>query len=290
MIDCKTILLPNVFGGDVLQTELLYSVLEEVPKAEQYLLDARDISFVKPYGIIALLLSTRHLAARSKYPLQVKNIPPIIHAYLQRMDFFDACQTWLVTSDSPEDDWTRNAHTRNLLEITVISGPDDVATVAQRTLQVFSRWLRISNLNNLIFVISELCSNIYQHSGDQYGCVLIQKYESKVYGQVSVHLAVGDLGCGIRGSLMTRHSDLGQRPIDYLRAAMSGRTARQTGRGGLGLQRVEQIVKQQGGYLWIRSETAGLLLQNSSRIIPKISLPNLPGTQIALGFESPLQT
>jgi hypothetical protein len=69
---------------------------------------------------------------------------------------------------------------------------------------------------------------------------------------------------------------------------MKGRTSRQTGRGGLGLPRVDQIVRQQGGYLWLRSETAALLRRGSDDLIQKEALPHVPGTQIAIGFQAPL--
>jgi len=288
--DCEVVTLPNVLGGDVLPVEQFYAALAEVPKAKQYILDAKHISFVKPYGIIALLLATRQLAAHSEYPLQLKNIPSNIHSYLQRMNFFNVSHNWLTTPDTLEESWARSAYTPNLLEITVISNSDDVLNIVSRASRIFSRWLILPDLNGLLSVISELCANVYEHSQDQLGCVLIQKHSSEQQGYVQVHLSVGDIGCGIRGSLAAIHKDIGPEPIKHLLAVMQGRTSRQTGRGGLGLPRVEQIVRQQNGYLWIRSETAALLRRGANDLIQKTSLTYLPGTQIAIGFQAPLSS
>jgi hypothetical protein len=201
----ELITLPNVLGGNVLRVEQLHTALSRVPTAKQYILDAKRINFIRPYGVVTLFLATRQLAAQSEHPIQLKNISPEVHSYLQRMDFFSASQTWLKASDALEDSWLRSQYTPNLLEITVISNSEDVMNAVSRSSRIFSRWLKINDLSGLLSVISELCANVYEHSQDKLGCVLIQKYESEKYGQVGVHLSVGDIGQGIRGSLATKH-------------------------------------------------------------------------------------
>lgn len=108
-------------------------------------------------------------------------------------------------------------------------------------------------------------------------------------GRVDVCLAVGDLGCGIRGSLAARHGEFGEDPLDYLQAAMGGKTARSTGRGGLGLRRVEQIAGSEGGYLWLRSETAAILSRGPRKAQGRGELISVPGTQVAVEFHAPLR-
>jgi hypothetical protein len=255
------------------------------------MLDARAVSFVRPYGAIALVIAARLLSERSGRPVQLENLDNEVHLYLQRMNLFEVGRSWLQPTHPLEDEWTRDPQTPNLLELTTIAGPNDVTSIVSAAERVFSHWLMVPNLGSLLSALSELCANVYQHSGDSYGCVLIQKYESHTRGQVLVCLAVEDLGCGIRGSLTERYGDeIGQEPLDYLYAALQGRTARNTGRGGLGLRRVEQIASLEGGHLWLRSETAAILSRGPGQAQGQQNLVSIPGTQVAMEFHAPLQT
>lgn len=253
------------------------------------MLDARAVSFVRPYGAIALVIAARLLSERSGRPVQLENLDNEVHLYLQRMNLFEVGRSWLQPTHPLKDEWTRDPQTPNLLELTTIAGPNDVTSIVSAAERVFSRWLMVPNLGSLLSALSELCANVYQHSGDSYGCVLIQKYESHTRGQVLVCLAVEDLGCGIRGSLTKRYGEIGQEPLDYLYEALRGRTARHTGRGGLGLRRVEQIASLEGGHLWLRSETAAILSRGPNRAQGRQSLVHVPGTQVAVEFHAPLR-
>jgi len=281
---------PNVLGGDTQDAEQLFSVVERARAATHYALDMRAVSFVRPYGVIALIAAARLLSARSGHPVRLDNLADQVHPYLHRMDLFDVGCDWLRPASSLDERWARNPHTRNLLELTIVTGPEDVTAVASRARTIFSRWLMVPNLGSLLTILSELCANIYQHSGDRLGCVLIQKYEKVALRQAIVIVAVGDLGRGIRGSLIARHNDLGQEPLDYLHAAMSGKTARNTGRGGLGLRHVEQIAASEGGYLWLRSETAAILSRGPGAVLDFPGLTSVPGTLVTVEFHAPLRT
>jgi hypothetical protein len=159
----------------------------------------------------------------------------------------------------------------------------------ERARRIFSRWLPIPDLNNLLRVLSELCSNIYQHSGDSHGCALIQKYEERMQDRVSVCLAVGDLGCGVAESLRARHGSIGSEPLDYLKAALAGRSSRAT-RGGLGLRWTEEIARSAGGYLWLRSDTAALLARSPGEVSAYTDLAPVGGTQVAVELHGPLNS
>ena len=281
---------PNVLRGNTQAIERFYSIIESAPPADQYTLDVGTMSFVKPYGVIALIIAARCLSGRSGRPVLLENLADQVHSYLHRMNFFKVGSDWLQPTDTLGEEWDRNPQTSNLLELTVMTGPKDVEAVISRAESIFSHWLMVPNLGSLLTVLSELCANIYQHSEDRYGCVLIQKYESLTRGQVIVNLAVGDLGCGIRGSLVARHGEIGQEPLDYLYEALRGRTARHTGRGGLGLRRVEQIASSEGGHLWLRSETAAILSRGPGQAQGQRNLVSIPGTQVAVEFHAPLRT
>jgi hypothetical protein len=280
---------PNVLGGNTQAVEGFYSIIGSVPPTEQHTLDMSAVSFIKPYGVIALVIAARGLSMLSGRSVHLSNIPDKVHLYLHRMNLFQVGSDWLQTADTLGKEWSRNPQTANLLELTVITGPSDVELVISRAERIFSHWLLIPNLRRLLNVLSELCANVYQHSGDRYGCVLIQKYESFKRDQAIVNLAVGDLGCGIRGSLVARHGEIGQEPLDYLREAMSGRTARRTNRGGIGLRRVEQIAASEGGHLWLRSETAAILSRGPGKAKGHRDMVLVPGTQVAVEFHAPLR-
>ena len=97
------------------------------------------------------------------------------------------------------------------------------------------------------------------------------------------------MGCGIRGSLATRFGEFGNEQSDYLSAALDGKTSRETGRGGLGLSTIETTVDQEGGYLWLRSETAAIFSRGKyqRRISPSLSA--IPGAQVVVEFSAPMK-
>lgn len=287
-METMTLRVPDVLGADAQIVEHFWAVIGNTPLATQYSLDMRDVSFVRPYGVIALVMAARRLATATARPVRLLNLDANVHLYLHRMDLFRVGGNWLELTSSLDDSWLRNPQTPNLLELTPITGPEDVEAVVFRASRIFSRWLPASNLGSLLSAISELTSNVHQHSGDPLGCALIQKYEFAMGGHVTVALAVGDLGCGIRQSLKGSHAEVGDEPLDYLREAMKGRSARSTGRGGLGLRRVEQIVETGGGYLWLRSDTAAIFSRGPNKAAGLRDLTFVPGTQVAAEIHAPL--
>jgi hypothetical protein len=290
MFEIASLLIPNVLNGGIEDVEVFYGVLDTRPSAEQYAFDMGQIDFIRPYGLVALMIGVRRLASITGRLVRLENVGDQVYLYLHRMDFFSAGSDWVLCPRTFEVGWERDEATSNLLEITLIAGPEDVAKAITRTERIFARWLPVANLHSLLNVLSELYANIYQHSTDSAGCVLIQKYHSVKRGRVTVRLAVGDLGIGVRASLASQHHDIGPAPLDYLYAAMNGRTSRDTSRGGLGLRLVEQIVGREGGQLWLRSETAAILSHGPDSIQGRDKLAYLPGTQIAVEFYAPLPT
>jgi len=282
-----TIQVPNVLKAGCSGVEQFYACVETALPADCYALDMRAVDFVRPYGVIALTTAARRLSLRSGRPVLLGGVCREVSAYLHRMDLFELEAEWLQLATPIDETWLRSDQTENLLELTAIKDAQSVAAVMTRAKRIFSRWLALSELGNLLSVLGELCANIYQHSQDPYGCVLIQKYELAAGKRVIVNLAVGDIGCGIRGSLSARHGSIGATPLDYLKAAMSGTTARGTGRGGLGLRTVEQIAASRGGYLWLRSETAAIFSKGSGNTREHTDLVHIPGTQVAVQLHAP---
>lgn len=283
-------LIPDQFGSDVGDIDNLYSLLH-ARMDDQYTLDMSHVAFLKPMGSTTILLAARHLAEQSGHPVHLINLKPDLQSYLERINLFTVAKDWLQPDEElpAEKRWERNPQTANLLELTPITNADDVVKVMERAEAIFSRWLQLPNLGSLLKVISELCSNIYQHSGDPHGFVMIQRYRVVSRHEVDVVLAAGDMGRGIRDSLAAKYPELGDEPLNYIHAAMDGRTSRHTGRGGLGLRTVEETIAKEGGYVWLRSETAAIRSFGPNRRYPFTDLAPMPGTQVVVEFRAPLK-
>lgn len=279
----------SYFGRDTKDIDDLYCLLSDL-KPEPYALDLHAVSFLKPPGVMALLLAVRQIKEKTGHPVSLLNLDNKLKSYLERVNLFDIAKAWLHLDEIiPETRWDRNPESTNLLELTPITNALDVAQAMERAEAIFSHWLQMSNLSSLLKVISELCSNIYQHSGDPHGFVLIQRYQYYSRSEVEVVLAAGDLGKGIRGSLQQKHPQLDQNPLSYIQAAMNGTTSRGTGRGGLGLRTVEETVAKEGGSVWLRTETAALRSFGPTRHYPDEHLAFMPGTQVVVEFHAPLR-
>ena len=282
--------IPSIYSTSTVQTnDYLLNLPLQITHV-QHVLDLIDVDFVKPTGIVALFLSTRYIAEKSGHPVRVANLSHNLLTYLERIDFFEVAGQWMqLDNKSSNQPWERNPQTANLLELTPITNANGVVKVIERAEAIFSRWLQPPNLGSLLKVISGLCSNIYQHSGDPHGFVIIQRYRVVSRNEVEVVLAAGDMGRGIRGSLAAKYPELGEEPLDYIQAAMDGRTSRHTGRGGLGLRTVEETVAKEGGYVWLRSETAAIRSFGPNRRYPFTNLAPMPGTQVVVEFRAPLK-
>lgn len=265
----------------------LFSYATEVLPSAKVVLDMERIEFITPSRTVGLVLACRYINSITHKKVLLRNISREIQKYMLRMDLPVGAQEWLEIDNLGDDEWGRNPRTSQLLEMTKISSTSDVEHVIERSEKIFGHWLNKSALNSLLSSLSELCSNVYQHSIDSNGIILIQKYGKQSLNVVNIQVAVGDLGCGIRGSLELRHGPIANSAVDYLKLAMEGKSARNTGRGGLGLRRVEQILQENYGSLYLRSHNAFMLSQHKSGRTFSSGNAFFPGTQIALGLNFP---
>ncbi len=276
----------NILGGSVTDVEPFYAQVAQAPPARQYSLDMTAVSFVRSYGAMALMNVARQLWQRSGAPLLLKNLRPNVHAYLNFMRLFELGGEFMQVTGGAPQPW-QPASSPDHLQLTCVTGSTSVEAVVERARAIYSHWLQVPHYSNLMSVISELAANIYQHSGDARGGILMQKIQSGSRDRVEVRLAVSDLGQGIRRSLSARHQDIGPAPLDYLRAAIGGKSARASGRGGMGLRTVDQFVRTVGGYWWLRSETAAIFREGSGQVKEYANLVHVPGTQVAVELHAP---
>jgi anti-sigma regulatory factor (Ser/Thr protein kinase) len=280
-----TLPVPNTLKHGTNGVEVFFRAVEHLPPAKRYVFDMANVTFVEPCGLVALLTAIRQCANRSSKHVLMKSLNAQIHPYLDRMNFFVASERWLKPLSVLDEEWNRNDHTVNLLEVTEVTCYDDMVCVVERAESIFASCLSKDELSSLARVISELCQNIYQHSGDPHGCVTIQKYQPQP-NNVFVCLAVGDSGRGVRANLSRRYPALGNDPVDFVRAAMDGsHTSRSHGRGGLGLRTVRNIATAHRGYVTVRSETAAVT-DWGTNVRNYFNLANIAGTQVTVKMQS----
>lgn len=277
--------IPETLKYGITGVEDLYNSVLNSPRSNRYVFDMKEVRFVEPCGVIALLSDARHCAALSGNRVILTNLSEQLSPYLERMDLFEVGERWLTPIGNLGERWSRSSCSLKLLELTRIAGPDDVEAVVERAERIFAPCLTEDELGSLLSVLSELCSNVFEHSYDPDGCALIQKYHSEQRHQSKVCLSVGDMGRGIRANLVERHGEFGGEHLDYLRAAMNGMTSRASGKGGTGIQRVRGITAAHQGYVCLRSETAAIS-DHSHRIQPSRDLAFVAGTQVSVELRS----
>lgn len=278
--------IPDVLGGSTENLESLFSLLPGVKLGAHVQLDLSQVSFILPYGLIGLMLFAQQASANSKNRVCIRGCQPRIFAYLERVNFFSTCSDCLFTTDSGLTDYklSRSDASRNLLELEVVQSSEDVLKIASRMRRIFEERLALSipEQNDLIVILSEMCDNICEHSQST-GHVVVQSYRRQTLGTMEVRIAICDLGIGIPDSLISRHGRFASTTADYIREALSGKSRRDIGIQGNGFQRVQEIISQSRGTLFVRSQDAAVRIVNTQST-PSIytDLTFLPGTQLAI--------
>lgn len=277
------VLIPNVLGDHAVDVEDFYRLTVDADT-----LDMGAVRFIRPYGVTALIAVARAYHAKHDQPLMLVNVPLRVHQYLERVDLFRLMGQYIQTDSTLTEYFDRTQSAPKLLELTRIRHTVDMLTVIAQVERIFAYWLQVSNLHSLIHVLSELCANIYQHSADDEGMVIVQTHEAVSKNAVRVRVAIGDAGVGVRANLRACCGDLGDEPLPYLQQALDGITSRHSGRGGLGLRTVQRVVQETGGYFWLRSETAAVLVNDDGQRQVWHGLPYVAGTQAAVELHAPL--
>ena len=248
-----------------------------------------QVAFLHPYGVSILLYTARWIAQRSGYPVTLTNMDSKVYAYLDRVDLFRQGASWVRTDQVLSEKLTRRPDSDNLLELTCLNSAAAHARFVNRARLIMTTWLNDDavEIDQLFTVLSEVCSNARDHSKDE-GHVMIQKFRRTTTSPpvIEVHIVVCDLGIGIRGSLEATYGSIAATPIEYIKLALQGRSARGERQGGAGLQKIiTNRIKQKGGVLSIRSNTGLALIQNDKEDSYEV-FENFPGTQVSLVLRS----
>ena len=270
--------------------EQVLEQLAPLPGDEKILVDARHTRWASPYGLTALLTLAQTRGDRPGFTVPEADDTS---SYWARTGFFKFAEDLFELHGSvPRTRATGESSV--LLEITPVSGSEDVHTVVERIQQkaqaILSHELGIDAKVTMGFAmtLSEVCQNIVEHAG-RGGWVAVQTYRwQKRLGRRVVVIAVCDAGLGFRQSL---ESAPGWRPSDRWDDGMALEEAvirgvsrfRDPGRGQ-GLAGVRKFLGRWDGKLSVRSGTARIAITPSwDEDVPLTEkLPAFPGAQVQI--------
>lgn len=256
--------------------------LMEHGSGDRVVLDLSRLGFVDPYGMAMLTQIGRVMGSR--FWEMVCRLPsdPDIESYLVRMGVLDAIREY-ATFDRPPHTERQPLRNEALLEICPIGRRDDVeqvlALIESRVSSILHEELgyEVREITDFKQVVSELCHNILDHSGDR-GVLAAQRYVSQKQGKFAI-LSVCDLGMGIRESLASRFDVTRWPHSEAITRAMRKEFSREPTRG-LGLYIVRQICQQYRGSLHIRSGDQRVYFRGKrSHVLPSAMFP---GTQVSI--------
>ncbi len=241
--------------------ETFESVLTSFIRSDR--IDLRKISFIDPFGMLALLEIGELCQLEDVKKTIVLPDSGEVCRYLDRMDFFShARRNFFLEPVLSVPASQRPADSDVLLEITPIERSNDIHYIAgkvrERAQAILETHLHYDEraINGFIVALSEVCQNIIEHSENK-GFVGIQKYRFPKLNRNVVKIAVMDIGVGFRKSLSARFKLRGDlEAID--RALLHGASRHEDEGRGHGLAAVRRFVTQWDGRISIRSGTARL--------------------------------
>lgn len=238
-----------------------------------------SLTFFPPEALLSLVCASKLWHAMTGHAVEWRIENEDTLRYFERMDVLTVFADCIIVSSLPPDLWSRGS-SGNLMEIRTLSDDleqnslNDVPHVLAIAQGLLLGRVTAERMGAACTLLSEVAQNV-THSGSQ-GYALMQLY--KAGGGRRVHIAIGDIGRGIPDSLRKKYPQVGQ-PSDYLKKSLdSGITSRDFG-NGLGLYQVQHLVRNGGGTLTIRSETAMLQLYDG-KVYQWDNLTRVPGTQV----------
>lgn len=260
-------------------------------------LDLSHVAFVRADGVLALLAAGRLWHGWTGEIALLSNISPSVHAYLERTDLF--ATPWLSAESelAPMLRYSRSDQSRTMLEVTAISAEPEqnACDVTQALLcaqRIVTSWFTAApaSVDGLLTILAALAENI-THSGDV-GHVIIQRYQDAARRPLGsrVVLSIADLGVGIEASLRHNPAIARERLVrgsEFIRAALRPGVTSRAGVGGAGLARVQDIVTDWHGELYIRSHSSSLLLSPRGSV-DRDDLAPMPGTHITISARGAL--
>jgi anti-sigma regulatory factor (Ser/Thr protein kinase) len=270
-------------------------------------LDLTPVSFMDPYGMVALVLFLNHLP-ETRRPVQLRlsgfdwrnsestTSSSSAASYLTRMNFWEGVGDVI---DAPPEKIPLRAKgliDKNvLLEVTIFRTHDAISEMLHQTGEILQNLgYTVTARGHVLEVLSELCSNVLLHAEAPFGGVAaMQTYRNRA-GTRYVVISIGDAGIGVRQSLAHNSALAGRLESDAqaLGVAVQAGTSRfGVGGHGGGLTRVLEIAHRYGGQVAIRSGSGALAYSGAKNERRAFDAAPSQGTQLRISLpEASLRT
>lgn len=239
-------------------------------------LDLTHVSFMDPFGMVALVLFINHLPDEAR-PVRLRmagfdwengeqSTPGSSNSaasYLTRMNFWDAVFERIDAPPGKIPLRPKNLIDKNvLLDVTNFRSHDAISAMLHQTGEILQNLgYTVTARGHVLEVLSELCSNVLLHAHTIFGGVAaMQTYRNRA-GVRYVVMSIGDAGIGVRKSLANNPSLTSRLESDAQAlgvAVQAGASRFGTGGHGGGLTRVLEIAKRYGGQVAFRSGAGAL--------------------------------
>ncbi|MDA3899377.1 MAG: ATP-binding protein [Spirochaetes bacterium] len=281
--------------NDIYSFDSIIALEKKIYSSNIRALDMGTISFVEPYSMTNLLLIARRYLKNTGNRLQLIHIPLPIHQYLLRMNFFSFPLFETPIALDAKKQLSRSAFSRRVLEITEIPSVEresvrvisqSVATFRKRGSFILKHWFSPDTVNYFVTVISEICQNVFEHSMDS-GFLALQTY---TYNRENViRLVIADSGIGIEESFSKEQKEQYGTGAELIKNALTSPISGKR-EFGYGLCRVNSIIKEMKGNLFIRSQKSSVAFvynkgySEGAYSFLKNDLEQFNGTQISISL------
>lgn len=261
----------SVPKGD-LSPKVIDGIIADIGRVDgsPVILDMSQVTFLTPYAVSILYNLLRYLSGFSNHVYVKLPEVPEVQTYLRRIAFIGQAGSFcdlILSADTAANEsyMPKTRPSDAVLELSKVESEDDVLMILHRMNDLLKKGLGYPAKLSLAIctMVSELCQNIPQHSGD-WGVVASQLYGSRGdIGDRWCKIGVSDMGLGIKASLSgTLSRDCTD--AEAILAAMEAGVSRlgEIGRGQ-GLARVRDAVLRLRGRLTVRSGTTRVLVGNA---------------------------
>lgn len=163
-------------NNDIAALEGFYLRIASASRLFTNCFDLSKIKFLGPYDVIGLVTCARLISQQQGHPIQLVDANPNILQYLTRINVFTTAKQWLLPPETPfQVNNVLTRHSDHLLELTAIRQEIDIFDIVQRVSQICLP-LQVANLKKILRILSELCQNAFEHSGDNHSMVMVQRY------------------------------------------------------------------------------------------------------------------
>lgn len=213
-------------GSTISSLDCLSYNFRSLRNYDGYIIDLSRLKFIHPSGIVGLLCLTERLLGFNK---QIRVILPsdsAVSDYFAKIHMLDALNSLTKVESLPVILNNIIPRLTTILPVASFYTEMEVEKIAQQ-IEKAMHYQGFANLLGPCYnIITELASNVVQHSERSRGWVLAQRYEYQT--ERIIEIAVGDSGIGIRRSLSKNPhlSNLITDDKSALRKAVSERVSR----------------------------------------------------------------